>query len=156
MLLDAAILVLFLCARTIGMWQSAESSLQGLPAFLAYFGLAIGLSFLYLLIYTRLTPQHEFTLIRLNNNAAATALGGSMLGFALPLHSAITNAIGLLDCALWGLVALIIQVLTFLMLRLVLSGLPDRIARGEQAAGNFVASTSIAVGLLNSASMTYY
>ena len=138
------------------MWESTESSLQGLPAFLAYFGLAIGLTLLYLLVYTRLTPQREFTLIRLNNNAAATALGGSLLGFALPLHSAITNAIGLLDCALWGLVALAVQVATFVVLRLALRGLPDRIARGEQAAANFVASTSIAVGLLNSASMTYY
>lgn len=138
------------------MWQSAETSLQGLPAFLAYFGLAIGLCTLYVLIYTRLTPQREFVLIRLNNNAAATALGGSMLGFALPLHGAITNAISLLDCALWGLIALLVQVLTFLLLRLVLSGLPDRIARGEQAAGTFVAAVSIVVGLLNSASMTYY
>lgn len=138
------------------MWQSAETSLQGVPAFLAYFALAIGLTLLYVLIYTRLTPQREFTLIRLNNNAAATALGGSLLGFALPLHSAITNAIGLLDCALWGLIALVIQVLTFVALRLVLSGLPDRIARGEQAAGTFVAASSIVVGLLNAASMTYY
>lgn len=138
------------------MWESTETSLQGLPAFMAYFGLAMGLTLLYLLIYTRLTPQREFTLIRLNNNAAATALGGSLLGFALPLHSAITNAIGLLDCALWGLVALLVQVTTFVVLRLVLSGLPDRIARGEQAAANFVASTSITVGLLNAASMTYY
>ncbi len=138
------------------MWQSAETSLQGLPTFLAYFGVAIGLTLLYLLIYTTLTPQREFTLIRLNNNAAATALGGSLLGFALPLHSAITNAIGLLDCALWGLVALAVQATTFVVLRLVLRGLPDRIARGEQAAANFVATTSITVGLLNSASMTYY
>ena len=118
--------------------------------------MAVTLTLLYLLIYTRLTPQHEFTLIRLNNNAAATALGGSLLGFALPLHAAITNAIGLLDCALWGLVALVIQVITFVLLRLVLRGLPQRIARGEQAAANFVASISITVGLLNSAAMTYY
>ncbi len=52
--------------------------------------------------------------------------------------------------------ALIVQVLTFLGLRLVLNGLPDRIARGEQAAANFVATVSVSVGLLNSASMTYY
>jgi putative membrane protein len=138
------------------MWESTESSLQGLPAFLAYFAVAMALTLLYLLVYTLLTPQREFTLIRLNNNAAATALGGSLLGFALPLHSAITNAIGLLDCALWGVVAMVVQITTFVVLRLVLSGLPDRIARGEQAAANFVASTSIAVGLLNAASMTYY
>lgn len=138
------------------MWSSAETSLQGLPAFLAYFGLAVALTMLYLWIYTLLTPQREFTLIRLNNPAAATALGGSLLGFALPLHSAITNAISLLDCALWGLVALVVQVLTFLVLRLVLSGLPDRIARGETAAANFVAAVSISIGLLNAAAMTYY
>ena len=47
-------------------------------------------------------------------------------------------------------------VLTFLALRLVLKGLPERIARGEQAAASFVATSSIAVGLLNAASMTFY
>lgn len=138
------------------MWQSAETSLQGLPAFLAYFGVSLALIMLFLLVYTLLTPQREFTLIRLNNNAAATALGGSLLGFALPLHGAITNAISLVDCMLWGLVAVLIQSLTFLLLRLMLSGLPDRIAQGEQAAGTFVAAASISVGLLNAASMTYY
>lgn len=138
------------------MWSSAETSLQGLPAFLAYFAVAVALTLLYLVIYTLLTPQRELTLIRLNNQAAATALGGSLIGFALPLHSAITNAISLLDCALWGLVALTVQVLTFLVLRMVLSGLPERIVRGEMAAANFVASVSISVGLLNAAAMTYY
>jgi putative membrane protein len=142
--------------ETRSVLESAGTSLQGLPTFLAYFGLAIGLMLVYLYLYTLLTPQHEFVLIRLNNHAAATALGGSLIGFALPLHAAITNAIGLIDCALWGLVALAIQVLTFLVLRLVLSGLPDRIARGEQAAASLVASVSIAVGLLNAAAMTYY
>jgi putative membrane protein len=138
------------------MFESAGTSLQGLPTFLAYFGLAIGLLLLYLFLYTLLTPQQEWVLIRLNNHAAANALGGSLIGFALPLHAAITHAISLLDCALWGLVALVIQVLTFMVLRLVLRGLPERIARGERAAASLVASVSISIGLLNAAAMTYY
>lgn len=138
------------------MIDNAATSLAGLPAFLAYFGLAVGLVLAYAVIYTRLTPHHEFALLRLNNTAAATAFGGSLLGFALPLHAAITNAISLLDCALWGGVALVVQILTFVVLRLVLPGLPERITRDEQAAGVFVAAVSISVGLLNAASMTYY
>jgi hypothetical protein len=40
--------------------------------------------------YTRVTPHDEFKLIRDNDPAAAIALGLSLLGFVLPLVSAIT------------------------------------------------------------------
>ncbi len=102
-----------------------------------------------------MTPQDELALIRANNVAAALAFGGALIGFALPLASAITNSMSLLDCAVWGAVALVVQVLTFVVLRVAIKQLPERINQGEVATGSFVAASAIAVGLINAACMTY-
>lgn len=131
------------------------ASLAGLPAFLAYFGVAIGLLVLFCAIYVHLTPHREFALIRENKPAATLAFGGSLLGFCLPLHAAITHSVGLADCAIWGGVALVVQLAVFLVLRLFLPNLPARIDANETAAGGFVAAVSVGVGLLNAASMSY-
>lgn len=137
------------------MLETALSSLFGLPAFLAYFALSMVLTVIFVWVYTWMTPHNEMELIRANNASAAIALGGAVIGFALPLSSAISNSLSLLDCAIWGVVALIVQALTFLVLRLLLKQLPERIAKGETGAGIFAASCAIAVGMLNAACMTY-
>src|SRR5690606_27626220 len=123
--------------------------------FLAYFVVAIVLVLLFIRIYTWVTPQDELALIRANNTAAALAFGGALIGFALPLSSAITNSMSLLDCVVWGAVALVVQVLTFVVLRVAIKQLPERINQGEIATGSFVGATAIAVGLINAACMTY-
>lgn len=135
--------------------MDVTASLAGLPAFLAYFGVAVGLLVLFCAIYVHLTPHREFALIRENKPAAALAFGGSLLGFCLPLHAAITHSVGLADCAIWGGVALVVQLVVFLVLRLFLPNLPARIEANETAAGGFVAAVSVGVGLLNAASMSY-
>lgn len=137
------------------MLETTLSSLNGLPAFLAYFAMAIVLLLLFIRIYTWVTPQDELALIRANNVAAALAFGGALIGFALPLASAITHSMSLLDCAVWGAVALVVQVLTFVVLRVAIKQLPERINQGEVATGSFVAASAIAVGLINAACMTY-
>ena len=137
------------------MLETTLSSLAGLPAFLAYFALAIALVLVFIRIYTWVTPQDELALIRANNSAAALAFGGALIGFAWPLASAITHSLSLLDCAIWGAVALVVQVLTFVVLRFSLKQLPERIAQGELAAGAFSAAVAIAVGMLNAACMSY-
>ena len=130
-------------------------SLGGVPYFLLYFGLAIVGLLTFAWIYSWITPHHEFDLIRANNSAASVAFGGALIGFSIPLASAITHSLSLLDCAIWGAVALVVQVLTFFVVRLVLKQLPERIQKGELAAGIFSAACSIAVGILNAASMSY-
>lgn len=137
------------------MLETTMSSLSGLPPFLAYFAVAIVLILIFVRVYTWLTPQDELALIRANNSAAALAFGGALIGFALPLSSAITNSLSLLDCAIWGAVALIVQSLTFVVLRFTLKQLPERIQQGEIATGVFVAAVAIAVGMINAACMSY-
>lgn len=138
------------------MFDNLLLSLAGIPYFLLYFGLAAALLFAFARIYSWVTPHHEFDLIRANNSAAAIAFGGALIGFSIPLASAIRHSFSLLDCAIWGAVALIVQLITFFVLRLIIKGLPERIRKGEISAGIFSAACAIAVGLLNSASMSYY
>ena len=128
--------------------------LHELPAFLSYMGTALVLTALYMVIYMWVTPHHETKLIRENNIAAALALVGSLVGFCMPLASAIANSISLVDCALWGLVALIVQIAIFYLVGLPIPKISERIERGDIAAGVWLGSASFAGGLLNAASMT--
>ena len=93
-------------------------SLAGLPAFLAYFCTAVVAVILYLAIYTWITAHKEFELIAQNVPGAAVALGLSLLGFALPLASAIAHSQNLLDCAIWGIIGLIVQIVVYFIVRI--------------------------------------
>lgn len=135
--------------------ETTLTSLNGLPPFLAYFAVAVALFVAFSFIYSWVTPHHEFELIRANNVSAALAFGGALIGFALPLSSAISHSLSILDCAIWGAVALVVQVLTFVVLRVLVRQLPERITKGEVAAGALSAAVAIAVGHINAACMTY-
>lgn len=131
------------------------TSISGLPAFLAYFATALGLIAVYLAAYLTATPHREIALIRQDNRAAAIALGASLLGYAMPLSIAIFNAQSILDCIIWGLVAMVVQILIYWLVRLLLPDLSGRIVRGETASAILLAAASLAGGLANAASMTY-
>jgi putative membrane protein len=128
-------------------------SFVGLPAFLSYFGIAMLLLLVFGFIYTRLTAHDEFALIRQGKSAAAIALGGSLLAFALPLCSAIVHSVSLGDFLIWGVIALVIQIATFFAVRVLLANLSQRITNDELSAGVFVALTSLSVGAINAACM---
>jgi putative membrane protein len=129
-------------------------SLQGLPAFVAYFCLTVVAVVAYLAVYTRITPYNEFELIRKNVPGAAVALGLSLLGFALPLASAVAHAANLLDCAIWAMIALVVQIGVFYAVRIPVPDLSNRIAAGDMAAAIWLGLASITAGLLSAASMT--
>lgn len=128
---------------------------SGLPDFLLYLGTATGLIGLYLLIYTLATAHNEIALIRRDVTAAAIALGGSLLGFTLPLAVAIYNARSLLDCLIWGLIALVIQIAIYWLVRLAVPDLSRRIEEDRAAAALLLGAASLAGGVVNAAAMTY-
>src|SRR5438105_6094994 len=108
-------------------------SLAGLPAFVVYFCTGILAVVAYLLVYTRVTPHDEFRLIRDNDPAAAIALGLSLLGFVLPMVSAIAHSDNVWDCLIWGLIALIVQIIVYYIVKIPVPNLSGRIAAGELA-----------------------
>ena len=130
-------------------------SLAGLPAFLVYFCTAIFAVVVYLFDYTRITPHDEFKLIRDNDPAAAVALGLSLLGFTLPLVSAIAHSANIVDCLVWSLVALIVQVVVYYVVKIPVPNLSAKIAAGELAPAIWLGLSSLAAGAINAASMIY-
>jgi putative membrane protein len=129
-------------------------TLVGLPAFLAYFCVSLVIMSGYLYLYTHLTPHDEFELIRKNVPGAAISLGLSLLGFSLPVASAIAHSVNIVDCIAWSLIALGIQVVAFYVARIPIPDLSQRIAAGELAPAIWLGLASLAAGVLSAASMT--
>jgi len=130
-------------------------SLTGLPTFLAYFSTAFAIVIVYVLVYTRITPDDEFALIRSNVPGAAIALGLSLLGFTLPVTTVIAHTENLIDCMIWGLIALIVQVIVYFAARIPVPNLPQRIAAGDLAPAIWLGLASLAGGALSAASISY-
>jgi putative membrane protein len=131
------------------------SDLFTLPAFVAYLGLGILYFIAFIVSYIWITPQREMALISAGNLAAAISLAGAAIGFVLPLTSAIAHSVSLVDLALWGLVAWVVQLLTHLVLRLIVRDLRAKIEANLCSVALFVAVVATCVGAINAAAMTY-
>ncbi|WP_022973279.1 DUF350 domain-containing protein, partial [Xanthomonas maliensis] len=105
-------------------------------------------------VVTLVTPHRDFTLLRQGNAAAATALAGNLIGIALPLHSAISHSVSLLDALIWGGVAVVVQVVAHLLANLVAGRISRQITDNVISAGIFSAGVSVSVGLINAAAIT--
>ncbi|MBP1473426.1 DUF350 domain-containing protein [Frateuria sp. MAH-13] len=127
---------------------------ESFVAFLAYFGTGLGVLIAAVVVVALITPHRDFTLIRQGNAAAATAFAGTLVGVALPLHAAISHSVNLADAAIWGAVATVLQIVAYLLARAVVGGVSRQITENTVSAGIFAAGISIAVGLINAASMT--
>jgi putative membrane protein len=120
-------------------------------AFLAAGGFAL----IFKAIYRWITPHDEGALIRAGNSAAAVALGGALLGYIIPLASALSQTHSVPEFVAWALLAGVIQIATFwLVRRIALPDVSERIARGEMSTALYLLSISLAVGVLNAACMT--
>lgn len=127
----------------------------GASAFLIAFTAAGLFTLAFKLIYQWVTPYHERTLIREGNMAAALTLGGALVGYVLPLASALSHTVSLMEFAAWALLAGVVQILVFVVVsRVAMRDLKARIEAGEMAAALYLASISICAGLINAACMT--
>ncbi|MBK8760156.1 MAG: DUF350 domain-containing protein [Sulfuritalea sp.] len=129
--------------------------LATLPNFLAYLGAAAVLLAAFVAIYLFVTPYDEIKLIRENNIAAAVSLSGAVLGFAMPIANVIAHSDTLLDLAVWGAIAGLVQLAAWGVARVALPTLKEDIAANRVAPAVFVAALSLTVGLVNAACMTY-
>ena len=125
--------------------------LKPVLSFLGYLLSSGAMLGLFVWIYAQVTPYREFELIAKNNNAAAIALGGAVIGFPLPLVSAIYFTRSIVEMAIWGIITGIVQLLVFLALRRK----AREIEAGHTASAILLATFSISIGLLNAASISY-
>jgi putative membrane protein len=130
-------------------------SLAGLPAFALYIVSSLALLALFIVIYIRITPYREFALIREGNAAAAASLSGTIIGFVIPLAYSVVQSANLPDMVLWGLIALVVQLVVFFCVTRIIPGIVRDIPAGKVAPGVLLGSLSLATGILNAACMTY-
>src|SRR5256714_3839897 len=92
-------------------------SLQYVDDFLIYLVVALALLAAFTWLYDKVTPYDELTLIRNGNTAAAIAYSGAIIGVALPLASAVAHSVNPIDMFIWGVFALLVQVLVYFVVR---------------------------------------
>jgi putative membrane protein len=131
------------------------ASIAGLPLFLYYFVASLILIGVYCYAYQLATAHNELALIRANVPAAGVSFGLSLVGFAVPLSTAMRQSASIWDMLIWGVIAMIVQIMVYFLVRLVLPDLSARIERNEFGAALFVGAASLAAGVLNATAMSY-
>jgi putative membrane protein len=81
------------------------------------------------------------------------ALGLSLLGFVLRCQRHAYSPRR--DCMIWSVIALIVQIIVFFIVRIPVPNLPQRIADGELAPAILLGLSSLAFGAINAACMIY-
>lgn len=125
-----------------------------LGPFLQWFISAVALTTVFVLIYTRLTPHPEFKLMLEGNVATAIAFGGVVLGYVIPLASVMLHGVNIVDFAIWGFVAMLVQLGVYLALRVLFKDYSRHLAEGHVAVAVFGACVSLATGILNAAAQS--
>mgnify|MGYP003409291090 FL=1 len=126
--------------------------------FIIFFLTALVLVVVFLYLYALVTPYDDYKLIFEDNNiAAALGFGGAIIGVSIPLYSALVNSVSYTDFVIWGVIAILIQ-LIFALIVTRISGkysLESKISQGVVPVGILMAFLSICIGLLNAGSMSY-
>jgi len=135
--------------------QAMFESFAGFDDFLVYLGVSLAYLAVFVAIYIRITPYRELQLIREGNMAASFSLSGAVLGFIVPLASAVQHSVNLVDMAVWGFVAMVVQILAFVVVKLCIPSITRDIPENKGSAGFFLGSLSLGVGLLNAACMSF-
>jgi putative membrane protein len=133
------------------LWQS----LSGFPNFALYFVLGVILLGAFIAVYLRLMPYRELELIREGNVAAAISLSGAVLGFVLPLASAVAHSINPVDMAAWAAIAFVAQMIVYFAVSRLVPHFGEAIRAGKIAPATLLAALAVAVGVLNAACLTY-
>ncbi|SCK12718.1 DUF350 domain-containing protein [Vogesella sp. LIG4] len=128
--------------------------LTPLLAYLAYLACGGLLLALFSWLYCQVTPLDELALIRRHNQAAALSFGGALLGFSLTLASSAWHLNSLPSFVLWGLLAMLVQVLVHIVLSRCLRDLAQALMDNNSAVGILAGSIQLAAGLINAGSLS--
>jgi putative membrane protein len=130
-----------------------ETLQAGLPVLLSQLGVTLALLGLGGACYMAVTPFREIRLIRAGNAAAGIVLAGTLVALAIPLATTLATSLVTLDILLWGLVALVIQLLAFVIAASLIRGLRGMIEAGNTAAAWLLVGIQLSVALLNAGAM---
>ena len=124
-----------------------------LPVLLLQFAISVVLLVIGVFIYTMVTPFRERELLREGNVAAATVLSCAVVALAIPLAALLATTREVLDILVWGIVAILLQLVTVLIVLHLMKRLQLRVDDGNVAAALPIAAAQLAIALLNAAGM---
>jgi putative membrane protein len=127
---------------------------SGSGAFALSFLVSLALLAVFVTLYSFITPYREMTMIRTGNKAAALSLGGSIVGFVIPVGKAVAQSVSMTDLVVWAAIAFVAQVLAYAVAAALVPHFRKAIADDHLAGGILLAALAVAIGILNAASMT--
>ena len=123
-----------------------------MPAILNYLlhlSLAVMLVLAFFVVYTRVTPFDEVTLIRQGNAAAALSLSGSLIGFSLTIASALMHTVDYQNFLIWAATAAVVQLAVYFITTRLLNMSKDQIESNNCAFGGLLGAISFSIGAIN-------
>jgi putative membrane protein len=126
---------------------------SGLPLLLSHALITLVLLGLGVAIYGLVTPFHEWRLIAQGNRAAGLTMAGAIVALAVPLAATLATSRATIDIVVWGAVAVVLQLVAFVVVAMLLKNLRRMIEDGNLAAAFVLAGVQLAVALLNAGAM---
>jgi len=125
----------------------------GLPHLLLQFAVAVALLAAGVAGYIVATPYRDRDLINEGNTAAGVIMAGAIIAMAIPVAATLATSRLILDLIVWGIVAVLLQLVIVVGVSFAFKQLRGMIQQGNVAAALTLAATQIAVALLNAAVM---
>ncbi|WP_434623623.1 DUF350 domain-containing protein [Azospirillum sp. B2RO_4] len=125
----------------------------GLPVLLVQLAVTLALLVAGVAVYTRITPFDERRLVAEGNAAGGLTLAGSIVALAIPLAATLATSAYWLDILLWGVVALILQLVAFAVATLLIRDLRGQIESGNVASAAALVGVQLGVAVINAAAM---
>jgi putative membrane protein len=113
-----------------------DSFVKGFPQFMLHGGVTLSLLIAGCIVHVLLTPMKELKLIREGNISAGISVGAIIVGLSV------------YDILIWGVVAILLQLLAFRAADLLLRDLPRRIERDEIGSALVLAAVKIAAAIV--------
>lgn len=130
-----------------------QSFVKGFPQFLIHSGVTLALLVAGCVVHVLLTPMKEMRLIRAGNVSAGISVGAVIVGLAVPMSACLATATTVYDILIWGVVAILLQLLAFRVADLLLHDLPKRIERDEVGAALVLAGVKLAAAMVMAAAL---
>ena len=127
--------------------------ITGLPYLISHLFITLCLLFIGITSYIFLTPIKELKLIKDGNISASISFSGALLGIGIPLASSLSVSNSILEIIIWGLTAIVLQLLCFKVTDTFLKDLSKRIEDNQLATSILLFSIKISVSLINSAAI---
>ena len=130
-----------------------RSFVNGFPEFMIQGGITLAILMAGCVVHILLTPMKEMQLIKAGNISAGISVAAVIVGLAIPMTACLATATSIYDLLIWGVVAILLQLLAFRVVDLILHDLPHRIERDEIGAALLLAAVKLAAALVMAAAL---